>query len=182
MMKPRICIVLAVALLLTLCACTKTTDKGGDETTSTTHTVATTVATQTTATDTTAADTTATVPQASSLTVRYTLASSITFELTLPSSWEGAYAVREADTSVIFYELQNHHYNAQGRLFTIRSIEAGAYDEGMFPEYTYLGEYDGYCIVALFPTDVQYTAEYAAEYQTLFADCNAVIESFRRVS
>lgn len=101
------------------------------------------------------------------------------FELTLPASWEGAYAVREDSTSVAFYELQNHLYNGQGKLFTVRFLEEAVYDEGMFPDYTLIGMYEGYAVVALHPTDVQFASDLAAPYQAMIGDCDEIVASFR---
>lgn len=178
MTKRCICAAATTLILLSLCGCNHTDNPD----TTTTSTAATTISTTaaTTATTTTTEDISAsTTTAAQAYTESYYLLPSLKFELTLPGSWKGAFAVREESGYVSFYELQNNLHSAQGRLFTIRAIETDSYSDGMFPDYTLIGEYDGYTVVALHPTDVQYTAEYADRYNTMLAQCDDVITSFK---
>lgn len=100
------------------------------------------------------------------------------FSLTLPASWEGAYATAETSRGVVFYELQNHLYNARGKLFSILFIAEEDYQEGLYPSYYDLGSYDGKRAVWLGVTDVQYEEALKAPYQALSDQLDAVRASF----
>ncbi len=104
------------------------------------------------------------------------------FSMTLPASWEGAYATAETSRGVVFYELQNHLYNARGKLFSIFFIAEGEYREGMYPSYYNLGVYEGNHAIWLNVTDVQYEESLKAPYQTLFDQLDIVREGFVYIS
>ncbi len=99
------------------------------------------------------------------------------FTLTMPASWEGKFTVRESETDVAFYELSNHHANAQGHLFTIKFLKDDPKDIG-FPDYTLIGEYDDNYVIALFPTDVQYSEDLADAYNNLYNQRHEVLATF----
>lgn len=162
---------LATVMMLSLCACRS---NDNDDTTVTTTTAPTVTTTATEATTTTVATTTTTVPTIAKP-VTYTSTNNAGLSLTLPASWDGKYAVRDDAGSVMFYELNNHMYDGSGKLFTVKIMEAAAYDDGMFPSYDFIGEYGDEVVVVLYPSDVQFSATYADAYNAMNADLPSIV-------
>ncbi|MGN0172235.1 MAG: hypothetical protein ACI39E_05595 [Acutalibacteraceae bacterium] len=179
-MYKNILAVLAVLLLsATLSGCTGS-GAAGNTTETTASTTASTTAVTTSAspvetTQTTAPATNSPAVVGETVTVSF---DTYHFSLTLPASWEGAYATAETSRGVTFYELQNHLYNARGKLFSILFIAEEDYQEGMYPSYYDLGSYDGKRAVWLGVTDVQYEETLKAPYQALSDQLDAVRASF----
>ena len=149
----------ALALLLTLTAC-----NGGDgDTTAVTTTTKATVAATTnptaTAVTTTAAEEPAVTAEAPAQPASLTYHSGrFGFSLTLPASWEGAYATREVERGVQFFELQNYQANAHGKLFSIYFVPDSDYRDEMYPDYFEIVRLEDTHILWLNVTDMQYDA------------------------
>ena len=180
MMKRMLCVVLTLAMLSVCTACLDTTPN--DPTLPTTTTVPRNTTTVPTTTTTESEEPlyaiNTTVPTDPPPVETVYQAETLPFSVTLPASWEGNYAVREENSSVKFYELNNHLYDGSGHLFTIRFMSAAAYDDDMFPSYEYLGEFGEQCVVALFPTDVQSSVDYMDAYNAMAANVSDILDTF----
>lgn len=98
-----------------------------------------------------------------------------TLFLELPQEWIGKYGMVVLDGGVRFYHLESKGAQAGGTLFTIQLVT----DEQM----TYAGferllfEGDDYKIGLFTPTDVQFTAVTAKDYQILKESVDAIVDS-----
>ena len=171
MTKRILCLALAALLAVSLCACRNKPIEDETDPTTTTLAPATTTSTSVTTTIPTTTTTAPTIAQP----VTYVSSNNPGLTLTLPASWNGKYAVRDDVGSVIFYELSNHMSDGSGKLFTIKFMEAAAYDDGMFPSYTFIGEYGENVLVVLYPTDVQFAPDKTDAYNAMAADVASVV-------
>lgn len=157
----------------------ETTTSESRETRDTTR--ATTQATTQTTTQTTA--TTPTTTASSGIVV-----STSWFSITLPASWQKLYVSETYVTSagtvgLSIYQAASHTTDfPAGSLFSITLFPADE-DFTVIPEFTYLGTYtyyDGtmYSVVAIFPSDVQFTEDTQAEYQSMFSQANSIFATF----
>ncbi len=176
MTKRILCLAIALLMAVSLCACKNKPDDDTTDPTMPTLTPTTTTASKATTTTTEAtAATTTTAPPPVKEPVTYVSENNAGLSLTLPASWEGKYAVRDSENAVMFFELSNHLYDGSGRLFTVKIMEAAAYDDGMFPSYTFIGTYGDKVVVVLHPTDVQFSVDKADAYNAMLADVPSIV-------
>lgn len=175
-MKRSLILLITLTAVLLLTACNAAAPSPTAPTT-TAPTVDTTTATTV---ETTVPTTTTTTPtEASTATVIFSTDVAY-FSLDLPREWIGHYAVRETEDTVTFFELQNHQQNGQGKLFSIRFIPEDAYHEDMYPSYRELSRFDGFTVVAVFPTDVQFDMELMEPYTAMQAQIDDILTTFCR--
>ncbi len=174
MKKLMICLIAMTLLSATLCGCNKS---GGGDTTGTTvdrSQITTTLPTF---------ETTATVPPpteppvVSDEPIEYHSELHPGLQMLLPASWDGKYAVRESDTSIEFYELQNHLFDGSGKLFTLMFMNAADYEDGMFPSYDVVYQSETSYVLALYPTDVQTSDEFFEQYQLMSDEIPNITET-----
>ncbi len=172
MTKRILCLAIALLMAVSLCACkNKPIDDTTDPTMPTLTPTTTAASKATTTTVTTTTTTAAPIAQP----VAYVSNNNPGLSLTLPASWDGKYAVRDDAGSVAFYELSNHMNDGSGKLFTVKFMDAAVYDDGMFPNYDFIGEYGDQVIVVLYPSDVQTSPAYADAYGALNADLPSIV-------
>ncbi len=168
-MKRSLAVWLALITLVTLTACSTPAEPVDTDPSPTVQTTATT------ATDTTVTTTTTTV--AATETVGFSTDETY-FTLDLPREWSGCYAARETEDMVTLYELQNHQRSGQGKLFSIRYIPEENYNEAQYPSYRELGSFDGFRVIAIFPTDVQFDVELMEPYTAMQAQIDSILATF----
>jgi len=174
MKRILISLMLIAMLACTLCGCTK----GGNDVT----TMTTVDRSQITTTLPTAAPTDPVVPPteptaAPDQPIAFTSELHPGLSMMLPASWNGKYAVRESETSVEFYELQNHLYDGSGKLFTLMFMDVNAYEDGMFPSYDVVYQSPSTIVVALYPTDMQTSEEYLDQYTAMSDEIMNITET-----
>ncbi len=171
-MKKTILCVLTIALLAALlCGCNHTgTDPDTTMTTVDRSSITTTLPT-------TAATTTTTVPVVSDEPIAFQSELHPGLQMTLPASWNGKYAVRESDSAIEFYELQNHLYDGSGKLFTLRFMSADEYMDDMFPSYDVVYQTESTYVLALYPTDMQTSVDFADQYNLMSAEIPNITET-----
>ena len=97
--------------------------------------------------------------------------------MTLPASWDGKYAVRESDSQIEFYELQNHLFDGSGKLFTLLFMDAAEYEDGLFPSYDIVYQSETTYVLVLYPTDVQTSEEFFEQYQLMSDEIPNITET-----
>ena len=102
--------------------------------------------------------------------------------LTLPGTWLGHFLAVEGEQSVSFYNKENHEADeSTGLLFTVvlsdcqseKELEAAGY-----PDYRNLGRWEGGLVIALLPSDVQFSETNSAledAYLSMNNDINIVL-------
>ncbi len=107
------------------------------------------------------------------------------FIVHLPADWadKAVWDFYETDTtySVSFYEKTSHEAGFGGHLFTLMVLPEGfSYEE--YPSYDLLGtltqdgQYFSY-LLALYPTDVQFSNEAAARYQSMEREITSILDA-----
>ena len=105
------------------------------------------------------------------------------YTLTLPDSWAGKWVMdlHERDNgsySMSLHETQAFQEFGGGTLFALMMLTTGE-DYTIFPSYELLGALDTpagtFYVVALFPTDVQFTEETAEVYNRMYEDVTDVL-------
>ena len=105
------------------------------------------------------------------------------YTLTLPDSWAGKWVMdlHERDNgsySMSLHETQAFQEFGGGTLFTLMMLTTGE-DYTIFPSYELLGALGTpagtFYVVALFPTDVQFTEETAEVYNRMYEDVTDVL-------
>ncbi len=102
--------------------------------------------------------------------------------LTLPGTWLGHFLTVEGEQSVSFYNKENHEADeSTGLLFTVvlsdyqseKELEVAGY-----PDYRNLGRWEGGLVIALLPSDVQFSETNSAladAYLSMNNDINIVL-------
>ncbi len=105
----------------------------------------------------------------------------------IPASWSGKYEYevktnKDSSGSVTLYQKAGQMANVGGTLVTVMIIEPSQ-DFDFLPDYKYLGtlKQNGfdYSVVASYPTDVQYSDDTKAEYDTMSKDIDTIIKSIK---
>lgn len=95
--------------------------------------------------------------------------------LELPENWNEKYGMVILDDGVEFYHLDSKGAKAGGSLFTIRYVTEEQMTYAGFERLLFSGE--DYMIGVFTPTDVQFTAETAKEYQAMEEQTGAIVDS-----
>ncbi len=108
------------------------------------------------------------------------------YNLIIPSSWQSLVDIEKRDGEYNDYTLGFYHKAGAdaglgGHLFSICMYPDDSYNN--LPAYKYMGRIlfrpaEPYEIVALYPTDVQFTDATSSEYNALKGDIESVLESF----
>ena len=106
------------------------------------------------------------------------------YSLTLPSQWldRCAWVITRKDdgTDILkLYEKTAYEETGAGKLCSLMLFTDTAYKE--LPDYQLLGTLDtregAFCLVAVFPTDVQFTNETMDAYNGLYEELPAVLDT-----
>lgn len=105
------------------------------------------------------------------------------YSITTPACWEGHYTVKTVSNETgmwleLFYE--DHRGNYSGHLFSILLTDKEDYR--IIADYDLTGELeneagDRYHIVAVYPTDVQFSRENRIDYTALSNDADLILDS-----
>ena len=95
--------------------------------------------------------------------------------LELPKDWMGKYGMSILEDGVQFYHLASKDTGVGGHLFTIKMVTEEEMIRAGFERILFEGDKD---MIGLFtPTDVQFSAETAEEYQAMQAQIEAIADS-----
>ena len=106
------------------------------------------------------------------------------YTITVPDHWKGAYTFMTVDNFtgkwLKLFHTDPHTSLADGHLFSILLTEDEEYEK--IADFDLIGkledsEENEYHVIAVFPTDVQYTREGRDAYMALFRDADTVLDS-----
>ena len=106
------------------------------------------------------------------------------YTITVPDHWEGAYTFMTVDNFtgkwLKLFHTDPHTGLADGHLFSILLTEDEEYEK--IADFDLIGELEDsegneYHVIAVFPTDVQYTKEGRDAYMALFTNADTVLDS-----
>jgi hypothetical protein len=106
------------------------------------------------------------------------------YTITVPDHWEDAYTFMTVDNFtgkwLKLFHTDPHTGLADGHLFSILLTEDEEYEK--IADFDLIGELEDseeneYHVIAVFPTDVQYTKEGRDAYMALFRDADTVLDS-----
>lgn len=113
------------------------------------------------------------------------------YTITLPGNWENkcVYEIipQENGTYTLdLYEKTSHEQMGAGKLCAVMLFSTSDQSYKDFPDYKLLAVLDTtegrYAVIALFPTDVQFSKDTAEDYSALFAEIMDVLFSIRPVN
>jgi hypothetical protein len=112
------------------------------------------------------------------------------YSVTLPSDWEGRYVCEKWDAEdfrcyISLCEKQSYDDGSGGVIFELALAPDGT-DYSYLPSYQLLGTLtasgQSYTVIAIYPTDVEYSADAMSDYTDMTGDITAILSSFRAAS
>lgn len=106
------------------------------------------------------------------------------YTITVPDHWEDKYTIETVNNFtgkwLKLFHTDPHTGLADGHLFSILLTEDEEYEK--IADFDLIGELEDsegneYHVIAVFPTDVQYTREGRDDYMALFKDADTVLDS-----